>query len=243
MIQTKSVSPFLTARWVQLIMLNYEVDPQILAGRVPVGTELDIWQGRCFVSMVGFLFLDTRLLGIPIPFHRNFEEVNLRFYVRRELGSELRRGVVFVKEIVPKPAIAWVARLIYNENYIALPMAHQINASGSSQKVAYSWQWQGKTNHLEIQTEGQSFLPKIGSLEHFISEHYYGYASQRDGSTVEYQVEHPQWQVWRGKAAELVCDVGTLYGPEFIDTLNHPPDSMFLAEGSPVIVWRGQRTG
>jgi hypothetical protein len=241
--QNQSTPQFLSARWAQLVMLNYEVDSQILAGRVPVGTELDIWQGRCFVSMVGFLFLDTRLLGIPIPFHRNFEEVNLRFYVRREQNGELRRGVVFVKEIVPKPAIAWLARLVYNENYVALPMAHQITASGPSQKVTYSWHWRGQASHLEIQTGGPSFLPAEGSLEHFISQHYYGYVRQRDGSTVEYQVEHPQWQVQSGTAAELVCDAGTLYGPEFTEILNDPPDSMFLAEGSPVVVRRGHRLG
>jgi uncharacterized protein len=232
---------FLTARWAKLAMLNYEVDPQILADRVPAGTVLDTWEGRCFASMVGFLFLDTRVLGIPIPFHRDFEEVNLRFYVRRELPGELRRGVVFVKEIVPKPAIAWTARLAYNENYVALPMAHQLETTEAAQKVAYSWEWQGQTSRLEIQTKGEPSLVEAGSLEHFISEHYYGYARQRDGSTVEYQVEHPPWQVWQGEGGGLECDAGAFYGPEFAAPLGQPPGSMFLAEGSPVTVRRGKR--
>ena len=103
-----SASPFLTARWVDLAMVNYEVDPALVRALVPAGTELDLWSGRCLVSVVGFQFLETRVLGLALPFHRNFEEVNLRFYVRRTVGDEARRGVVFVKEIVPRRAIAWM---------------------------------------------------------------------------------------------------------------------------------------
>src|SRR4026208_556537 len=95
-------SPFLTAEWRRLAMLSFEIDPRVLSPLVPAGTELDEWQGRTFASLVGFLFLDTRVFGLAVPFHRNFEEVNLRFYVRRMASDGLRRGVVFVKEIVPR---------------------------------------------------------------------------------------------------------------------------------------------
>lgn len=240
--QTKpSTRSFLTARWEWLIMLNYAIDPAVLAGRVPAGTELDSWNGQCLVSMVGFLFLDTRLLGLPVPLHRRFEEVNLRFYVRREVQGELRRGVVFVKEIVPMPAVAWTARLAYNENYIALPMAHHLDTDGEQKTVAYTWQFAGQTNRLALRTQGPAYLPEPDSAESFISEHYYGYARQRDGSTLAYQVEHPQWRVWQGQSAQFDCPVGQLYGPEFVAALRQPPHSMFLAEGSDVVVRSGQR--
>src|SRR6187455_2734884 len=127
---------FLTAEWRDLVMLNYEVDPAILLDLVPAGTELDLWQGRTLVSVVDFRFLRTRVLGLAIPWHIDFEEVNLRFYVRREASEGLRRGVVFVKEIVPRRAIAWLARLLYNENYVALPMSHWIDDRSSSQDGA-----------------------------------------------------------------------------------------------------------
>jgi uncharacterized protein YqjF (DUF2071 family) len=235
-----SARSFLTARWEWLVMLNYAVDPAILAGRVPPGTELDTWNGNCLVSMVGFLFLDTRLLGLPVPFHRRFEEVNLRFYVRRATGGELRRGVVFVKEIVPMPAIAWTARLAYNENYVALPMAHHLDVSGPEKTVAYTWQYAGQTNRLALRTHGPAYLPEPDSQESFISEHYFGYARQRDGSTLEYRVEHPQWRVWQGQVAQFDCAVAQLYGPEFVEALHQPPHSLFLAEGSAVTVRGGQ---
>jgi Uncharacterized conserved protein (COG2071) len=112
---------FLTAEWRALAMLNYEVDASLLRHFVPAGTELDCWQGKTLVSLVGFRFLKTRVLGIPIPFHRNFDEVNLRFYVRRAEATEVKRGVVFIREIVPRRAIAAVARAFYNERYLALP--------------------------------------------------------------------------------------------------------------------------
>ena len=118
--------PFLTANWRYLAMLNFAVDPKILQPLVPTETELDFHEEKTFVSVVGFLFLDTRIIGLPIPLHRDFEEVNLRFYVRRKSANEWRRGVVFVRELVPRRAIALVARTFYGEPYLALPMRHAL---------------------------------------------------------------------------------------------------------------------
>jgi len=120
------VQPFLTANWRYLAMLNYVVDPQLIDPLVPAETEIDFENGETFLSVVGFLFLDTRLLGLPIPLHRDFEEVNLRFYVRRKSADPSRRGVVFIRELVPRRAIALVARTFYRENYVAVPMRHEI---------------------------------------------------------------------------------------------------------------------
>ncbi len=232
---------FLTARWVHLAMLNYEVEPSLLQGRVPPGTVLDAFEGKTFVSMVGFRFLDTRVLGVPVPFHRSFEEVNLRFYVRRETDGELRRGVVFVKEIVPRAAIAWVARRLYNENYVALPMGHEDEVGRVPEpRVAYRWRHAGRTDHLTVRVGGSPYLPDEAGEEAFITEHYWGYVRQRDGATLEYRVEHPRWRVWRASYAALDCDVSALYGPEFTPYLAGPPSSAFLAQGSAVAVRRGR---
>ena len=152
-------APFLTAQWRHLVMLNYEVDPALLTSRVPRGTELDVWNGRTFVSLVGFRFLDTRVLGWRIPFHTNFDEVNLRFYVRHRSGDEWRRGVVFVKEIVPRTAIALVARWAYNEQYVALPMRSEIELPSDSNaargSMSYSWKWAGRWSELRAQVESE----------------------------------------------------------------------------------------
>src|SRR5688500_5486008 len=134
---------FLTGEWRYLAMLNYRVDPVLLDPLVPRGTSLDRWQDATYVSLVGFLFRDTRVLGVPVPLHRDFEEVNLRFYVRREVAGESRRAVTFIKEIVPRPAIAAVARLTYNEAYVAMPMRHSIWAQpepdDAPRVVRYEW--------------------------------------------------------------------------------------------------------
>lgn len=224
-------------------MLNYEMQPGILAARVPAGTELDFWNGKTFVSIVGFWFQNTRVCGIPIPFHRNFEEVNLRFYVRRRADGGWCRGVVFIKELVPRAAIALVARKFYNEPYLALPMSHQIETSagapGEIKSAAYFWWFNGRKNHLRLTTRGCAQPLRENSEAEFITEHYWGYNSQRDGGTLEYQVEHPRWRVWEAATAELHCDVAGLYGEEFQSCLNHPPSSAFLAEGSAVTVYKG----
>ncbi|MEW5987663.1 MAG: DUF2071 domain-containing protein [Chloroflexota bacterium] len=247
-------SIFLTAEWRYLAMLNYEIEPAVLAPRVPPGTELDTWQGKTLISMVGFLFRQTRVLGLPIPLHTNFEEVNLRFYVRRRAAEGWRRGVVFIKELVPRWAIATTARLVYNENYQALPMRHRLRSRqlgmphSSTDPAApvtaeYGWRWRGRWNRLWVQTSGEPQPAVPGSEVEFITEHYWGYATQRDGGCVEYAVEHPPWRIWSVGDSVLDADLDDLYGRPFADALRDQPTSAFLADGSAVVVRRGRRLG
>jgi uncharacterized protein len=239
--------PFLTAEWRHLAMLQYEVDPAVLRPLVPDGTELDLWQGRALVSVVGFRFLETRILGTPIPFHRHFDEVNLRFYVRRMARGGPRRAVVFIREIVPRRAIALVARLCYNEPYVALPMRHTIAMDGAEDgkpgRVRYEWLHRDEWAALEVETRGPPARPATGSEEEFISEHYWGYTAQRDGSCREYQVAHLPWRTWVVERPSLRCDAERLYGPSFARALTGSPRSAFLADGSSVAVFRGRRLG
>ena len=234
---------FLIAEWRYLAMINYEIDPGVLLHFVPRGAELDAWDNHTFVSVVGFLFLNTRVLGLPIPFHRNFEEINLRFYVRRRGPEGWRRGVVFVKEIVPRWAIATVARVVYNENYVARRMSHRIDLKDGTiarnGSVEYSWREGEKMSRIRVRTVGKAQPLAAGSEEEFITEHYWGYAAQRDGGCVEYRVEHPPWRVWQVSTAELCCDAAALYGPRFAESLASRPSSAFVAEGSAVTVHAG----
>lgn len=239
---------FLTAEWRFLAMLNFAVEPQLLWPYLPYGTKLDDWQGRTYLSLVGFLFLDTRLFGLPIVFHRNFEEINLRFYVRRQTAEGWRRGVVFIKEIVPRRAIATVARVFYNENYVTRAMRHSVQrcaddpyALQPASQVEYGWREDGEWQHLRVTITGAAEPLVRGSEAAFITEHYWGYAAQRDGGCVEYQVEHPPWRVWQTSAATFECDVARVYGTRFVETLQARPVSAFVAAGSPIIVRRGVR--
>lgn len=234
---------FLRAEWRYLAMVNFEVSPSVLEPLVPSGTELDEWGGRVYVSVVGFLFRRTRVLGVPVPFHVNFEELNLRFYVRRRAGDELRRGVVFVKEIVPRWAIATVARLAYNENYVAMPMRHALDLPDGARRgsVVYEWRSGANWDRVRLEIEGEPGPLVAGSEEEFITEHYWGYARQRDGGTIEYQVEHPPWRVWRAVAHAFECDAAALYGPRFAEAFDRPAVSAFVAEGSEILVRQGAR--
>ncbi|MGA8151535.1 MAG: DUF2071 domain-containing protein [Terriglobales bacterium] len=240
----ETVSPagvFLNAEWRDLAMLNYEVAPSLLLKFVPSGTELDSWNGMTFLSLVGFRFLRTKVWGISLPFHRNFEEVNLRFYVRRSEGSSVKRGVVFIREMVPRWLIAAVARTFYNERYVALPMSHNIATDGSGRTVEFSWKFGSSRNRMNVIAQGTPVLPDRGSEEQFITEHYWGYAALRDGGCMEYQVQHPPWKVWAVTDARFEGDMQELYGKELDAVLQGPPASAFLAEGSAVSVHRGRR--
>jgi uncharacterized protein len=219
-------------------MANYEVPLELLAARAPTGTELDLNDGRCFVSLVGFMFLDTRVLGIPVPFHVNFEEVNLRFYIKRELADETRRAVCFVKEIVPRSAIATVARVLYGEPYECWSMDH----TRTDQTVAYEWSKSGgHRNKLSVDIDESVGVPDEGSHGEFIIEHYWGY-TQRGGSRVdEYKVEHPKWELFSVTNEIIDVDFGATYGGEFAFLADERPYSVLLAKGSEISVYKGQQ--
>jgi len=232
---------FLSAEWRDLVMLNYEVSPALLAPRIPHGTELDFHAGKTFISLVGFRFLRTRLFGLlALPFHSNFDEVNLRFYVRREEGSTLRRGVVFICEIVPRRAIAQVARVVYGENYTSHPMRHLIGRNGTGFQAEFQWEFKGRWCRLRAEASGSALHPAPGSLEQFITEHYWGYNSRRGGQSIEYHVSHEPWRVWTAASASFVGDGDALYGRGFGEILRRLPDSAFIADGSPVTVSIGR---
>jgi uncharacterized protein YqjF (DUF2071 family) len=208
---------------------------------------LDTYRGVAYVSIVGFRFLQTRVLGFPVPWHRDFEEVNLRFYVRRFAGDDWRRGVVFLREIVSKPAITAVARLVYHEKYVTWPMRHRVDLrpdGAVADAVSYEWESHGAWHGLRATADNNASAPREpapGSLEEFITEHYWGYVRQRNGGTVEYAVEHPRWGVVPARDVALSCDVARHYGEAFVPILGQPPQSAFIATGSAVTVFRGVR--
>lgn len=234
---------FLTSQWLNIAMANYEIDPRLLESHVPPGTELDLLDGKAWISVVGLLFVDTRVFGLGIPFHRNFEEINLRIYVRREVGGETRRAVTFIRELVPRRGVAWTARALYGEKYLATPMRHAIEpaAGGAFRGITYEWGRGASRCRLMAKVDGepQALIP--GSPEAFIAEHEWGYSRRRDGATFEYRVEHPPWRIWKTDRMRLEGDLAAWYGPELASVLKPVPDSAFVADGSAVRVYHGVR--
>ncbi|NJM52697.1 MAG: DUF2071 domain-containing protein [Blastocatellia bacterium] len=228
---------FLTARWHNLVMANYIVEPELLQNRVPKGTSLDFHEEKLFVSLVGFMFLDTKVLGVPIPFHLNFEEVNLRFYVKREIKDEVRRGVCFVKEIVPRFAITTVARMVYGEPYETWRMSH----TEKEKEVAYSWEKDELKNRLHVEVAENLGVPAENSEGEFIIEHYWGYTKRGESRTDEYKVEHPKWELFNINYAEIDVDFGKTYGQEFSFLSEQEPASILLAKGSEIAVYKGEK--
>jgi uncharacterized protein len=228
---------FLTAEWRHLVFLNYEVDPSLLLRRLPKGTELDLLHGRAMVSVVAFRFLHTRILGVSVPFHRHFDEINLRAYVRRRVGGEWRRGVCFIRELVPRPVIAWTARAAYNEPYRAVPMRHRIgldDATGGT--LHYEWRQAGAWHSVSAEVRGAAAPINPGDEVGFITEHYFGYTAQRNGSTVEYRVAHERWRYWHAIQCAFQCDVPAVYGAEWAESLSAAPVSAFVCDGAPVSI-------
>ncbi|PKF73951.1 YqjF family protein [Chryseobacterium sp. PMSZPI] len=225
---------FLKAEWRKLAIINYEIDPDIVSKYLPEGTELDFYKGKCYVSLVGFMFLNTKLLGVPIPFHRNFEEVNLRFYVKKNENGIWKRGVVFIKEIVPKPALSFVANSVYNENYHTMPMKNMIHEKKDELLIKYSWKDKNWYS-IRITAENKAQQMEADSEFEFITEHYWGF-TKKEKNTSEYEVCHPKWNCYPVKDHHLNIDFNTIYGEDF-ECLNHQqPISVMLAEGSEIKV-------
>ena len=232
-----SSRPFLTAKWHNLLILTYEVDPVAIIERVPAGTTLDSWQGKTLVSVIGFQFLETKILGAPIPFHQDFEEVNLRFYVRRGMDGGARQGVVFVREMVPRAVVGGMARLLYREPYHIVPMRSRVNP-GPPPDVDYQWNATGTWCSLAAAAEGEPSELVPGSLEEFVTERHWGYNGEPGKETLEYQVDHPRWRVWHVDTSRVAYHAEPLCGHELAPFLKNPV-SAIIADGSAVSVhWR-----
>ncbi|SEG59789.1 hypothetical protein SAMN05421819_3687 [Bryocella elongata] len=252
------MSVFLTAEWRKLMMVQYAIDPGILAPYLPHGVELDLFRdsanpaepARCFVSLVGFLFDRVRVKGIAFPLHTRFPEVNLRFYVKRTetLPSgqiELRRGVVFVNEFVPTRnlAVAVIAKQLYEEPYRALPMRRNISSTAESLDVSYGWRTGRRWHTMFAAADPTPHPIAPASVEEFITEHYWGYTRRTTrkpaGRTSAYQVEHPRWQVYPIHDWKLDLDYARMYGPQWEFLTDTWADNVLLAEGSAVKIYTG----
>lgn len=227
---------FLTAEWRRLALANYVVDPRLLKPYLPYKTELDTWNGRNYVSLVGFMFLNTRVFGIKFPFHKNFEEINLRFYVRYKEGDTWKRGVVFVKEIVPKAVITFIANTLYNERYITRKMYHNWEEKGNSLFTEYGFYDDSKQYSIALESSKIALVIPKDSETEFITEHYWGYSGISEKKTTEYQVTHPRWDAYEVFSHKINLDFGVVYGSDFSILNNEEPASVMLAEGSEITV-------
>lgn len=230
---------FLSARWEHLIMANYAVPPTLLSPYLPHGVELDLYDNKSLVSLVGFMFRNTSLFGIPIPFLGTFEEINLRFYVKRTERDNIKRGVVFINETVPYKLVAWLANKLYKEHYMAIPTRNKIANNLFSNYVSYQWKINNAWNHLSVNAGRVPYPMQPGSIEEFIFEHYYGYTKINPQLSQEYKVNHPRWLVSEVKDYSIDCDFAAMYGTAFSDLGSRVPHSVMIAQGSPVTVkWK-----
>ena len=232
---------FLTAEWNDLALINYEINPQILKKYVPKGTELDLWNGKCYISLIGFMFENVKVLGIKIPFHINFEEVNLRFYVKRFENGNWKRGTVFIKEIVPKHAVTIVANTLYKEHYQTLKMKHSRTTNEHSKTFQYQWKKDSKWNSITMKTSKNAVPIELNSEAEFITEHYFGYTKFNENKTIEYEVTHPRWQQLQVIETKIDVDFELIYGDDFKFLQDVQPASTFLAIGSKITI-EGKKT-
>ena len=230
---------FLKAKWENIIMVNYEIEPELLLPFLPNGVSLDLFDGKAYISLVGFMFKNTKLFNVPIPFFGSFEEINLRFYVTRKEGDVFKRGVVFINETIPYQLVAWMANKLYKEHYSVVPTKHQILNNDKINQIKFEWLLQNKWNSIAVDFDSKTETMKTNSLEKFIYEHYYGYTKINNLQTEEYQLKHPSWNIHKVIDYKIDCDFEAMYGKSFSILNQMKPNSVFIAEGSDVsIYWK-----
>jgi len=233
---------FLRAKWQNIIMANYAVPAESLAAFLPKGLELDLYQGKAYVSLVGFMFKDTKLFGIPVPFYHTFEEINLRFYVVKKNANATKRGVVFINETVPSQAIAWVANRLYKEHYTCMPTRHTLAVTDHMKEIKYLWKPADQWNHISVKAAHEAVKMEVGSFEEFIFEHYFGYTKVSETTTEEYKILHPSWKINQVIEYDIQCDFEEAYGKPFALLNDAEPEAVFMAQGSAIAVdWKRNR--
>jgi uncharacterized protein YqjF (DUF2071 family) len=233
------MTTFLKANWENIIMVNYEIDNEILLPFLPKGVTLDLYEGKAYVSLVGFMFKKTKIFGVPIPYFGTFEEINLRFYVQRKEGNTIKRGVVFINETIPYRIVAWMANKLYKEHYTVVPTKHFIQQIGGKQQVKFEWLFDKKWNHILVDAETTSKKMAAKSFEEFIYEHYYGYTKINEQNTEEYRLQHPSWEVNHISSYDIRCDFSAMYGDAFAVLNKTNPTAVLMAKGSSVKVdWK-----
>ena len=231
--------PFLTAQWRNLVILTYAVDPARIIDLVPAGTTLDSWNRQAFVSLLAFQFLDTKILGTPVPFHQDFEEVNLRFYVRRSTEEGVRHGVVFIRELVPRHFVGSMARLLYREPYQIVPMRSKVSP-GPPPDVQYEWNITDHWCTVAASGDGAGKEPAPGSLEEFLTVRHWGYNGEKGKDTLEYRVDHPRWNIWHPERPRVDYDPAAMCGTDLGGQLRRPISTL-IADGSGVTIhWRNR---
>ena len=227
---------FLKADWRNIIMVNYEIDSNLLLPFLPKGVELDLYKGKSYISLVGFMFKNTKLFNIPIPKFGTFEEINLRFYVCRKEGNQIKRGVVFINETIPYKIVAWIANALYHENYTVVPTKHSITNDKISQKVTFQWKVNKNWNSIYVENSIQSNQMEPHSFEKFIYEHYYGYTKISKNKTEEYRLQHPIWKTHDVIDYKIECNFEAMYGKAFSCLNTIKPAAVFIAAGSSVAI-------
>ena len=222
-------------------MANYEIEPSALAPYLPKGVELDYYNNKTYVSLVGFMFKNTRLFGVPIPFFGSFEEINLRFYVKKVENRKIKKGVVFINETVPFKIVALLANKLYKEHYISIPTKNSIDIT-ENKDIKYEWKINNRWNSLAVKSDTNKYKIEQGTIEEFIFERYFGFTKLSDNSTQEYQIHHPKWMTHEILNTHIDCDFRSMYGEAFSGLENQTPDSIIIAEGSLVSVnWKREQ--
>ncbi len=233
---------FLTANWENIIMANYAVDPKILQPYLPKGVTLDLYKGVAYISLVGFMFKNTKIFKVPIPLLGSFEEINLRFYVIRNVNGIQKRGVVFINETVPYKLVALIANFLYKENYSCVPTKHLWQVNNHKKSITYQWKKSGKWNKILVEATVESIKLEENSFEEFILEHYIGYTKINNTKSEQYTIAHPRWKINVVKNYEINCNFEAMYGSSFLILNNTEPHSVFIADGSAVsIQWKRER--
>ena len=222
--------PVLSMEPTDLLMLNYAAAPEVLQPFVPAGTELDLLEGSAFVSVVAFRGVNLRAYRLPLK--REVRQINVRFYVRREEAGALRRGAVFLKELVSSRRVARGGRVGYGEPFEYAPIIASAEEAGEARIIRYDWGRREQACSVAAARTAPPRAAVAGTPESFFTERHWGYNRTSRGRTREYRVEHPPWLVSPARVVAAPADPGGYKVPVLSEVLMAAPHSAYVVKAT-----------
>lgn len=211
--------------WNDAVFLHWEVDLNALQALVPADLEIDLFEGKPWVSMVAFTMQKIRPRYLPSfsPIS-DFHEINIRTYVKQDNKS----GVYFLSIEGGTRISCEIARALSELPYRYSKISRSANL--------YHSENEGYRDKMEIRYEVGESIKEKSNLVLWLTERY-ALFQDTESSINEFEIHHLEWPIYEIDIIELDIDY-----PRFHKFMQRKPDRIHYSTGVKVIAWEKNKT-
>jgi hypothetical protein len=221
--------------WHDLLFAHWAIDAALLRPGIPAGLSIDTFEGRAWLGVVPFRMSGVRWRWTPVlPWLSAFPELNVRTYV----SIQGKPGVWFFSLDAANALAVAAARLSFHLPYFRARMSCR-EVDGW---VEYrSWRTHrgapAAAFEARYRGSGEAFEPRLGTLEHFLTERYCLYSAASGGRIYRGEIHHPPWRLQAAEAqfaANTMAQAGGL-------TLRAESPLLHFARLQNMVAWAPRR--